>query len=189
PVRKEFMDSTPRQKSSDFRLLVTGGSLGAAILGEIVPASVAALPATLRKKLFVVHQTRPDSIESIRAVYDAAGVRANILPFIHDMAGEMKNADLVIGRSGASTVIELQTLGRAAILVPLNINPDQAANAAAFAKTGGGVSVPQDKFTVKWLTATMAELFENPARLSKMSEKARIPNNAVENIADAVLRK
>ncbi|MDR1207235.1 MAG: UDP-N-acetylglucosamine--N-acetylmuramyl-(pentapeptide) pyrophosphoryl-undecaprenol N-acetylglucosamine transferase [Rickettsiales bacterium] len=202
PVRQEFINSglsgPARSRvragarpgmAQDLRLLVTGGSQGATILDEIVPKAAAALSAALKKKLFVVHQTRPDAVERLRAFYEKSGVRANVLSFIHDMAGEMRASDLVIGRSGASTVIELQTIGKAAILVPLNINPDQAANAAAFAKTGGGFNIAQVKFTEKWLAATLSELFENPARLSKMAEKSRVPNNAVENIVDIIERK
>ena len=189
PVRKEFLIDAPRLSplASRFSLLVTGGSLGATILDEIVPASVINLSASIKKKLFIVHQTRPDAVARLQQFYAANGIRANVLSFIHDMAGEMRAADLVIGRSGASTVVELQTIGRAAILVPLSINPDQPANAAAFAKTGGGFNVPQDKFTVKYLSATLTELFENPARLAKMAEKARIPNNAVGKIVELAL--
>jgi UDP-N-acetylglucosamine--N-acetylmuramyl-(pentapeptide) pyrophosphoryl-undecaprenol N-acetylglucosamine transferase len=98
------------------------------------------------------------------------------------------DADLIIGRSGASTVIELETVGRPAILVPLGINPDQAANAASFAKLGGGFNVPQDKFTVKWLTATLDDLFDNPARLDKMAKKSYVENLAVQKIADTITK-
>ena len=103
------------------------------------------------------------------------------------MAGAITGADLVIGRSGASTVVELQTIGRPAILVPLNINPDQAANADSFAKNGGGFAVPQSKFTPRWLAATLTELFENQNKLDKMASKARVENKAVQNIANAIL--
>jgi UDP-N-acetylglucosamine--N-acetylmuramyl-(pentapeptide) pyrophosphoryl-undecaprenol N-acetylglucosamine transferase len=104
------------------------------------------------------------------------------------MAGAIVGADLVIGRSGASTVVELETVGRPAILVPLNINPDQAANAASFAKTGGGFAVEQSKFTPRWLTSTLSELFDNPSRLEKMAQKAYVENNAVSIIADVVTK-
>ncbi|MCL2339041.1 MAG: UDP-N-acetylglucosamine--N-acetylmuramyl-(pentapeptide) pyrophosphoryl-undecaprenol N-acetylglucosamine transferase [Proteobacteria bacterium] len=206
PVRKEFTDfgmsggvglsqtdpqatlgqSRPTKSGSDFRLLVTGGSLGATILDEVVPSSIILLPSSMKKKLFVVHQTRSENVEKLNRAYVKMGVRANVLHFIRDMAGEMRAADLVIGRSGASTVVELQTIGKPAILVPLGINPDQAANAAAFAKSGGGFNVPQPEFTAKWAAATVAELFENPARLKKMAAAAHVPNHAVENIVKVV---
>ena len=138
------------------------------------------------KKIFVTHQTRPENVERLQKFYAENKIRANVLSFIHDMAGAIAGADLVIGRSGASTVVELQTIGRPAIFVPLNINPDQAANAESFAKTGGGFAVTQDKFTPRWLTATLTELFDNPSRLEKMAQKARVKNNAVNLIADVV---
>ena len=162
-----------------------GGSLGAQILDEVVPTAVASLK---NKKIFVTHQTRPENVEKLQRFYADNGIRANVLSFIHDMAGAIAGADLVIGRSGASTVVELQTIGRPAILVPLGINPDQAANAASFAKTGGGFAIEQSRFTAKWLSSTLSELFENPIRLQKMATKALTPNNAVDLICDEVTK-
>ncbi|MCL2538364.1 MAG: UDP-N-acetylglucosamine--N-acetylmuramyl-(pentapeptide) pyrophosphoryl-undecaprenol N-acetylglucosamine transferase [Alphaproteobacteria bacterium] len=189
PVRTEFNMKTDCLPSTVCcRLLVTGGSLGATILDEIVPAAVAALPAAMKKKLFIVHQTRPDAVNRLRAQYEKMGVRANVLSFIHDMADQMRSADLVISRAGASTVVELQTLGKPAILVPLSINPDQPANAAAFVKNGGGFNIPQNKFTTKWLAATLSDLFSNPARLAKMADKARVPNDAVNKIVEVITK-
>ena len=104
------------------------------------------------------------------------------------MSSAIADADLIIGRSGASTVVEIQTIGRPAIFVPLNINPDQAANAASFAKTGGGFAVEQSKFTPRWLASTLSELFDNPSRLDKMAAKSRVENNAVNLICDEVIK-
>ena len=190
PVRKEFM-SPPLipHPSSNIRLLVTGGSLGAQVLDDVVPSSVVLIPASLKKKLFVVHQTRPENVARLQRFYAGNAIKANVLPFINDMAGEITAADLVIGRSGASTVVELQTVGRSAILVPLGVNPDQAANAESFAASGGGIAVAQSKFSEKWLSATLCELFENPARLKKMAGKAKVPNDAVNKISDEILKR
>ena len=140
------------------------------------------------KKIFITHQTRPENVEKLQQFYAAHKIRANVLSFIHDMASTIVNADLVIGRSGASTVVELETIGRPAILVPLNINPDQAANAASFAKLGGGFDVEQSKFTPKWLAMTLDDLFDNPARLDKMAKKSSVPNKAVQKIADTITK-
>lgn len=185
PVRREFLALSGASLPGASKLLITGGSLGAQILDDIVPAAIAAMK---NKKIFVTHQTRPENVERLQQFYADNKIRANVLSFIHDMAGAISGADLIIGRSGASTVVELQTIGRPAILVPLNINPDQAANAACFAKTGGGFAIEQSKFTTKWLTATLTELFENPLRLDKMAQKALVPNNAVDLIADEVTK-
>ncbi len=185
PVRREFLDAAGAPIPNAAKLLVTGGSLGAQILDDVVPA---ALLQMKNKKIFVTHQTRPENVARLQKLYADNKIHANVLSFIRDMADAVIGADLVIGRSGASTVIELETVGRAAILVPLAINPDQAANAASFEKLGGGFAVSQDKFTPKWLSATLSELFDNPSRLAKMSQKSLVENNAVNLIADAVTK-
>ena len=140
------------------------------------------------KKIFVTHQTRPENVEKLQMFYAQHKIRANVLSFIRDMASVITDADLVVGRSGASTVIELETIGRPAILVPLNINPDQAANAASFAKLGGGFAIEQDKFSHKWLASTLDDLFDNPARLDKMADKAYVKNDAVKKISDTIIK-
>ena len=188
PVRKEFTSQISNLNSQLLTLLITGGSLGAQILDDVAPIAIADLPSSLKKKLFVVHQTRPENVITLRKTYESAGVRANVLSFIHDMADQMSASSLIIGRSGASTVAELQVLGRPAILVPLVINPDQVANAEAFAAQGSGFCVMQNKFTPKWLNVTLTELFENPARLAKMAEKAKVPNDAVNKISAEILK-
>lgn len=184
PVREEFMSHAGAKLPGESRLLVTGGSLGAQILDEVVPVAVAAMK---NKKIFVTHQTRPENVAKLQKFYADNKIRANVLSFIRDMASAIVDSDLIIGRGGASTVIEITTIGRPAILVPLGINPDQAANAANFEKLGGGFAVAQDKFTPKWLTATLTELFDNPSRLEKMAKKSLVKNNAAKLIADTVL--
>lgn len=185
PVRRDFIASSNAPLPGESRLLITGGSLGAQILDEVVPTAIASMK---NKKVFVTHQTRPENVERLQKYYAENKIRANVLSFIHDMAGAIAGADLVIGRSGASTVIELQTIGRPAILVPLNINPDQAANAASFAKTGGGFAIEQSKFTSRWLASTLTELFDNPSRLEKMAGKAYVENKAVDLICDEITK-
>ncbi|MDR2412907.1 MAG: UDP-N-acetylglucosamine--N-acetylmuramyl-(pentapeptide) pyrophosphoryl-undecaprenol N-acetylglucosamine transferase [Rickettsiales bacterium] len=187
PVRKEFKPSEYKIKKGEFRLLITGGSLGSKILDEVVPSAICRLPPAMQKKIFITHQTRPENVPLLQKFYADQKIKANVLSFIHDMAGAIMSSDLVIGRSGAGTVVELQTIGRPAILVPLGINPDQAANAESFAGTGAGFAIAQDKFTPKWLSATLTGLFDNPARLAKMAEKALVPNNAVDNIVKIIL--
>ena len=184
PVRREILAMAGVPLPGSARILVTGGSLGATVLDEVVPSAIVMMK---NKKIFVTHQTRPENVSRLQKFYADNKIHANVLSFINDMAGAIAGADLVIGRSGASTVIELETIGRPAILVPLNINPDQAANAASFARLGGGFAIEQSKFTPKWLSATLNELFENPSRLSKMAQKSRVENNAVILIADAIM--
>lgn len=185
PVRSDFLAFSGTPIPNNSHLLVTGGSLGAQILDDVVPNAIALMK---NKKIFVTHQTRPENVARLQAFYAQNKIHANVLSFVHDMAAAIKDSDLVIGRSGASTVIELETIGRGAILVPLNINPDQAANAASFAKLGGGFAIEQSKFTPKWLAATLTELFDNPSRLIKMAEKSLVKNDAVDKIIGEILK-
>ncbi len=185
PVRRDILNASGAPLPNASRLLVTGGSLGAQILDDVVPESIVAMK---NKKIFVTHQTRPENVARLQKFYADNKIKANVLSFIHNMSDAIVNSDLVIGRSGASTVVELQTIGRPAIFVPLGINPDQTANAASFAKTGGGFAIEQSKFTTRWLSSTLSELFDNPSRLEKMAQKALIKNNAVNMIADEVTK-
>lgn len=185
PVRRDFINASASPLPGASKLLVTGGSLGAQILDDVVPTAIASMK---NKKIFITHQTRPENVARLQKFYADNKIRANVLSFIHDMSSAIVGADLVIGRSGASTVVELQTIGRPAIFVPLNINPDQAANAASFAKTGGGFAIEQSKFTPRWLASTLTELFDNPSRLVKMAQKAYIKNDAVNLICDEITK-
>ncbi len=184
PVRHDFMERAGAKMPNESRLLVTGGSLGAQILDDVVPNAIKEMK---NKKIFVTHQTRPENVARLQKFYADNKIHANVLSFIRNMADAIAGADLIIGRGGAGTVIEITTIGRPAILVPLGINPDQAANAANFEKLGGGFAISQDKFTPKWLSATLTELFDNPSRLDKMAKKSLVPNHAVELISDTVL--
>ena len=197
PVRKEFAAIDAKRDTPDIkretRLLITGGSLGAKVLDEVVPQAIMRLagngsgsrPPALRN-LFVIHQTRPENVEKLREAYAAIGVKNNVLSFIKDMAGELVAASLVISRAGASTVVEMQTVGVPAILVPLGINPDQLANANAFAAFGGGIVIEQRDFNADDLARRLSKLLSDPQKLERMAELARAPNNAVNNILDVI---
>ena len=185
PVRADFLDAANSPLKHENKILVTGGSLGAQILDDIVPIAIKEMK---NKKIFVTHQTRPENVTKLQRFYAENKIHANVLSFVRDMATAVIDADVVIGRSGASTVIELETIGRPAILVPLAINPDQAANAESYAKLGGGFVVAQDKLSVKWLSSTLDDLFDNPAKLDKMASKSYVPNLAVEKIAETVIK-
>jgi len=186
PVRKEIRDAKRKaiDSKSEFRLLVMGGSLGAKVMDDVVPKAISEMKD--KKKLFVIHQSRQENIETLRKIYAKMGVKNNVLHFIKDMAGELASASLVICRGGASTVAEMQTIGVPAIIVPLGINPDQLANANAFAKKGGGIVIKQKDFSPELLAKTLGELLGNPAKITRMASAAKVPNNAVENIVKLV---
>ncbi|MCL2629559.1 MAG: UDP-N-acetylglucosamine--N-acetylmuramyl-(pentapeptide) pyrophosphoryl-undecaprenol N-acetylglucosamine transferase [Alphaproteobacteria bacterium] len=183
PVRSDFK---PSPFQFNHTIFITGGSLGASILLEVVPQAIALLPAAIKKNLKIVQQVNELHTHALSKFYTREGIKHRLAPFFKDMASEITNSSLVIGRSGASTVVELMTIGRPAILIPLNINPDQLANARAFEKQCQGIVIEQKNFTPKLLSKTIAELFSNPARLEKMAAAARTPNHAIQNILSAI---
>ncbi len=148
PVRKEI-SSLPApaqrytQRSGPLNLLVIGGSLGAKVLNDTVPAALALLPPESRPR--VVHQSGRQHIEALKKNYAEAGVDADVVAFIDDMAGRYADADLVICRAGAITVAELCAAGVASVLVPLVVSTTshQRNNAQWMAKAGAATHLPQ----------------------------------------------
>ena len=173
------------------RLLVTGGSQGAAILNKVVPAAVALLPDTLRARLSVVHQGRDEDAAHVAEIYRNAGVTAEVRAYFTDLPRELAMAHLVVARAGASTVAELAVAGRPAILVPLPIATDdhQTANARALAVAGGAVVIPQPRFTAEALAAALTQWLDDPTALAAAAAGARsvgVPDAAI-RLADLVI--
>jgi UDP-N-acetylglucosamine--N-acetylmuramyl-(pentapeptide) pyrophosphoryl-undecaprenol N-acetylglucosamine transferase len=193
PVRPEIRalaDSAYAAPTERINLLVTGGSQGARLLSETVPRAVAQLPQPLRDRLSVQQQTRAESTEAARIVYQDAGVAAELAPFFSDMAGRLATAHLVIGRAGSSTVCELAVAGRPAILVPLKIalDDDQGQNAAVLADAGAAVVLREGELSAERLAGTLAGLLSDPGKLAAMSRAARsmARPDAAERLADLV---
>jgi UDP-N-acetylglucosamine--N-acetylmuramyl-(pentapeptide) pyrophosphoryl-undecaprenol N-acetylglucosamine transferase len=173
-------------------LFVTGGSQGARVLSETVPAAVAALPAPLRARLRVVQQTRPEVLERAAALYRDAGVETELAPFFADMDQRWLWAHLVVARAGASTVGEIAVAGRPAILVPLRIalDDDQGQNARLLAEAGAAVIAPEADLSAQSLADLIANLLGDGERLARMAAAARavaIPD-AAERLADLIER-
>ncbi len=175
----------------DVRLLVIGGSQGARILSDIVPEAIAALPEDLRARIDVTHQARPEDVERTSETYKAAGVRSVVQPYFDDVGALLLRAQLVISRSGASTVAELAAMGRPAILVPLKIAADdhQTANASAIKEAGGGWLMPEDEFTVAALAKKLEHLLTDMSDLRNASEGMRTVANvdAAERLGELVI--
>ena len=129
------------------KLLVIGGSLGAAALNELVPKALALIPAAVRPQ--VTHQSGARQIDELRAHYQAAGVQAELTPFIEDTAQAFADADLIICRAGASTVTEIAAIGAAALFVPFPsaVDDHQTVNAKFLTTQGGGWLVQQRDLT------------------------------------------
>jgi len=165
PLRAAFLQqSAPVQRfagrSGPLRLLVVGGSLGAKALNEVVPRALALIPAAQRPQ--VIHQSGATQIEALRANYTAAGVQAELTPFIDDTARAFAEADLIVCRAGASTVTEIAAVGAAAVFVPFPaaVDDHQTTNARFLVDQGAGLLLPQQDMTAERL----AELLQNTDR-------------------------
>ena len=172
------------------RLLVLGGSLGARVLSDVVPAALAMLPAALRARLHVTQQCRPEDLARVRDAFAAAAIPAELAAFFPDVADRLAAAHLLIARAGASTVAELAVIGRPAILVPLPhaIDDHQTANARALADAGAAWPMPQPGFTPATLAARLAALLDDPAGLAAAAARAAGCGHpgAAAHLADAV---
>ena len=158
-------------RSGPLRLLVVGGSLGAVALNDVVPQALAQMPAEQRPQ--VVHQAGVKHIEQLRANYAKAGVEAQALPFIDDMARAYAEADLVICRAGAMTIAELAAVGVASILVPYPhaVDDHQTTNARYLSDAGAAIQYAQDELTPFGLAARLQAMTR--AQLLDMANKAR----------------
>lgn len=195
PVRDAVREAArtafePPHDGGLIRLLVFGGSQGAALFSTVVPAAIAALPQSLRRRLSVVQQTRETERGSVAGLYREAGVAAEIAPFFKDLPARIAAAHLVIARAGASTITELSMIGRPSILVPLAIATDdhQTGNARALADAGAALIIAESDFEAAALVKVLEPLLQDQGRLSAMATAARgrVKANAAASLADLV---
>jgi UDP-N-acetylglucosamine--N-acetylmuramyl-(pentapeptide) pyrophosphoryl-undecaprenol N-acetylglucosamine transferase len=176
PVRTAIAQVAPPTtrfagRTGPLRLLVVGGSLGAAALNEVVPHALALLPPEARP--IVTHQSGAKHVDALRERYARAGVAAELLPFIDDMAQAYGGADVVLCRAGAMTVAEVAAVGAAAIFVPFPhaVDDHQTTNARYLADQGAALLVLQRELTAEAFAALLRGLTRE--RLLAMAEKAR----------------
>ena len=176
PVRAEIEAIAPpaeryAARQGPLRLLVVGGSLGAQVLNQTVPAAIALLPAHQRPH--VTHQTGAAQAEAVRAAYAQDGLSAEVLPFIDDMPRRLDDCDVMVCRAGAITVSELCAAGVPAILVPLIVSTTshQRDNALWLAGQGGAIHLPQSELSPQSLADTLHGL--SRASLLAMAQKSR----------------
>jgi UDP-N-acetylglucosamine--N-acetylmuramyl-(pentapeptide) pyrophosphoryl-undecaprenol N-acetylglucosamine transferase len=180
PLRAEFLRQPAPEvrlagRTGPLRLLVVGGSLGAKALNDTVPQALALIPAAQRP--FVVHQSGEKQIDALRANYSAAGVQAELTPFIDDTAQAFADADLIVCRAGASTVTEMAAVGAAALFVPYPhaVDDHQTTNARFLADAGGAWVVQQTELTPHMLAhklqTVQREQLINMGRKAKHMEK------------------
>jgi UDP-N-acetylglucosamine--N-acetylmuramyl-(pentapeptide) pyrophosphoryl-undecaprenol N-acetylglucosamine transferase len=195
PVRREIADVPPPERrypgrEGAVRLLVFGGSQGAARLNTVVPAAISELPDWLRPE--VLHQTGAQGVEETAEAYRTRGIVADVRPFIDDMAGAYGWADFAVCRSGALTIAELAAAGLPAVLVPFPaaVDDHQTKNAQFVVRAGAAVLLAESGLTPVSLAAKLRELLETGRpRLERMAQAARATaiTDADERLADACI--
>lgn len=195
PLRPAILEATavPYQAPGDeIRLLVLGGSQGARIFSDVVPAALAILPDDLRRRLRVTQQCRAEDLDRVRTLYAEAGIEAETNNFFADVARRIADTHLLISRSGASSTAEIAAIGRPALLVPYAHATDdhQTANAEALVRAGGAVRIGQNDFTAERAARELAALLGNGAGLVAMAAAAKSQGrpNATMALADLVER-
>jgi UDP-N-acetylglucosamine--N-acetylmuramyl-(pentapeptide) pyrophosphoryl-undecaprenol N-acetylglucosamine transferase len=173
------------------KILVTGGSQGARVMADVVPAALALLSSDERQWIRLTQQARGEDKARVAAACARMNFPVEIAEFFPDLPERIAGAHLVISRAGASTVSELAVIGRPSILVPFphSLDQDQAANAAALAASGGAVVVPQAEFTPDRLAAILRGALAAPAKLAESAAAAKAAGvpDAAERLADLVL--
>ena len=173
-------------------LLVIGGSQGARILSDVVPAAIAALPDSIRRYLRVDHQARAEDIDRVTAAYASAGIAADVQPFFTDIPRRLTEAQLVISRAGASSVADISVIGRPAILIPFAAatGDHQTANARGLVDAQAAILIPESVLDPANLSLQIAAVLSNPAAAAKMSRQAMTQGrpDATEALVEIVLR-
>jgi UDP-N-acetylglucosamine--N-acetylmuramyl-(pentapeptide) pyrophosphoryl-undecaprenol N-acetylglucosamine transferase len=183
PPRERFVN-----RSGPLRRLVFGGSQGASALNRLLQAALARLPQSRRPR--VLHQSGEHERMSTALAYHAAGVEAEVLPFIDDMAARLSQCDVVVCRAGAVTVSELCAAGVPAILVPLIVSTTahQRDNAEYMARHDAAVHQPQAQLTPHGLAAQLAGLERGALQRMAANARALARPHAAARVADQIER-
>jgi UDP-N-acetylglucosamine--N-acetylmuramyl-(pentapeptide) pyrophosphoryl-undecaprenol N-acetylglucosamine transferase len=195
PVRPAVIEAAaaPYPDFADGRLnlLVTGGSQGARVMADVVPAALALLAADERSRVRLTMQARGEDKARVAAACAEIAFPVELADFFADLPARIARAHLVVGRSGASTVSELAVIGRPSILVPFPhaLDQDQAANAAILAAAGAATVVPQAEFTPERVAGLVRDALADPARLAKAAAAAKSVGvaDAADRLAELVL--
>ncbi|PLL11650.1 UDP-N-acetylglucosamine--N-acetylmuramyl-(pentapeptide) pyrophosphoryl-undecaprenol N-acetylglucosamine transferase [Tabrizicola sp. TH137] len=155
-------------------LLVIGGSQGARVLSDVVPAAVAALPEGIRRYLRVAQQAREEDMARVVAAYEAAGIMAEVEPFFRDIPRRLSEAQLVVSRSGASSVADISVIGRPSVLIPFAqaTGDHQTANARGLVDAGAAVLIPEKLLDPATLCAQLGSILASPDAAVAMAQHA-----------------
>lgn len=194
PVRKAILDIaphayTPSGTQDPFHIFITGGSQGANVFADVLPAACALLPDDLRQRLRIVHQCRAEKLTEAKQNWAEAGVQnVTIEPFFTDVAAQLKTCHLFIGRSGASTVAEIAVAGCPALFVPYPAHSDmqQKINADVISEKGGAMTILQEDFTANTTAKILQEILQSPEKQAQMAQSCKACGRpeAVKNLAD-----
>ncbi len=195
PVRPEVVarrDEPYRAPASGgvLRLLVVGGSQGARVFSEALPAALARLAKADRTRIELAQQCRPEDLARVASAYEGLGYAAELASFFDDLPERLARAHLVIARSGASSVAELLVIGRPALLVPYRFAADdhQRANAQAVAGAGAGWLIDEAELDGEILAARLGACLAEPEQLEEMARRAHALGrpDATSALADAI---
>ncbi len=186
PVRKSFFEMSPSPlKGEDkklFTLLVLGGSQGAYSINQ---AMIEAIPFFLKEKIQIIHQTGKNDLSTVKSAYETAGLTVEVIDFIQEIQACYQKADLVVSRSGAGTVTEIETMGKDSILIPSAHAADdyQRFNALELVNAGAARMIANSELSGERLFGMVQELMHDPTEIVMMSQRARSlakPNAAKE---------
>ncbi|MGB8811584.1 MAG: UDP-N-acetylglucosamine--N-acetylmuramyl-(pentapeptide) pyrophosphoryl-undecaprenol N-acetylglucosamine transferase [Paracoccaceae bacterium] len=172
-------------------VVVIGGSQGARILSDVVPAAIAALPEAVRGNLRIAHQARDEDMARVVQAYADAGVHAEVQSFFSDIPRRFTEAQLVISRSGASSVADISVIGRPSILIPYAAatGDHQTANARGLVAADAAILMPETALDATRLAEQMAAVLTNPAAAEQMAANALAQGrpDATERLVDVVI--
>ena len=196
PVRNSVLkfNASPYIPPGDYpiNVLVIGGSQGARIMSDIVPAALSLLSEKNKKNLRVAHQARPEDKDRVIKLYSEHNIDAEVSSFFDDVPRRISEAQLVISRSGASSVADIATIGRPSILVPLKSarRDEQSINAESMTSINSAISFVEDDFTEEKLSKCIAKFLASPKKAEAMAIAAltRSSENSVQMMSELIIR-
>ncbi len=196
PVRNSVLKfkASPYIPPGDYpiNILVIGGSQGARIMSDIVPAALSLLSEKNIKNLRVAHQARPEDQERVINLYSESNIDAEVSSFFDDVPRRISEAQLVISRSGASSIADIATIGRPSILVPLKsaLRDEQSINAESMTSVNSAISFAEDDFTKEKLSKFITKFLASPKKAEAMAIAAlnRSSKNSVEMMSKLIIK-
>ena len=194
PVRKEVLSRSGSPYippgNHPMSILIMGGSQGAKILSNIVPEAICNLPDEILNYIRVFQQAREEDCERVKSYYSNKGVACEVKPFFGNIASHLSEAQLIISRSGASSVADISVVGRPSILIPLGsaIRDEQTLNAYPLKKLRAATVIAEKNLTVKRLNKAVLKILSSPENASRMAVNAHktVVLDATKKLADRV---